>query len=326
MSNPHLQETILALYRGCCDHAAPEFKGWAMELVRSAVTFDSGIWVTSDIVSDGFNSAYLFNQAPEMMENYYRTLGISGDFLAQAVISNVGKTINSDDVIPHHEFIRHPTYLKHCRHYGIEYALSTGYILPVTGISTAIAFYRGDPNTPFSESERQTKELLVPHLIEALRLNLFLYLYDPNSPKNRALAICDATGTLYETTPRFPEVLREACPAWNGPRLPLPFDTLEGQGTVRWVKDGLNFEASPCRDLFLLSVSREDFLDRLTPRQVEVAKKLVNGKTYKSIARELTITPSTVTKHVNEIHARLKINGREALINLFRQRHGSGGS
>ena len=179
-----------------------------MEAVRCAVAFDSGIWVTSNVVSDGFNSAYLFNQPPEMMENYNRTIRISGDSLAQAVVSSPGRTVNSNDVMLHDEFIRHPTYLQHCRYFGMEYALSTCHILPVTGIVSAIAFYRSDPDAPFTESERQAKELLV------------------------------------------------------------------------------------------------------------------NGKTYKAIARELTITPSTVTKHVNEIHARLKIDSREALIGFFRQRQG----
>lgn len=44
---------------------------------------------------------------------------------------------------------------------------------------------------------------------------------------------------------------------------------------------------------------------------------LAKGKRYKDIARELGISPSTVTNHVNQIHARLEIDGREDLIRLF---------
>ena len=320
MPNPRLNEVILALYQGCCERNVPEFKEWAMETVRPLVNFDSGLWVTSDVVSDEFNSAYLFKQPPEMMENYHRTLRISGDFLAQAVVSNIGRTINSTDIMPYQEFIKHPNYLNHCRYYGMEYGLSTGHIHPVNGISTAIAFFRSTPGAPFPESARQTTEFLVPHMVEAMRINLFSSLHGLGAQGRSAFAICDPAGLLYETTQAFCEVMRNAWPDWKGSRVTLPFNSLAGQGTVRWVKNGFKFEASPCRDLFLLSVTQEDLLDRLTRRQTEVAQMLVDGKKYKSIARELAITPSTVTKHVNEIHARLSIDSREALISLFRQR------
>ena len=56
---------------------------------------------------------------------------------------------------------------------------------------------------------------------------------------------------------------------------------------------------------------------RLSRRQFEVAEMLVKGKRYKDISRELGISPSTVTNHVNQIHARLEIAGREDLIKLF---------
>ena len=287
-----------------------------METVRRTVPFDSGIWVTAEVISDRFRSAYLFKQPPNMMANYDKAISISGDFLAQAVATQPGRTINSGDVMPRHEYIRHPVYLRHCCHYGMEHGLSTCHILPVTGIITCIAFYRADPVAPFSESDRQNAELLVPHMIEALRINLFFYMRGSSGQEDRALAICDSTGNLYETTPRFPDMLRSVWPTWKGPRLQLPFDSLNEQGRVRWSSDGLSFEISPCQDLFLLSVARIDVLDRLTPRQIEVAQLLVNGKTYKSIGREMTISTSTVTKHVNEIQARLKIDGREARISL----------
>lgn len=317
MTHARLHDAILALYRGCRDRPVSEFKEWAMETVLGAVAFDSGIWVTSDIVSDDFSSVYLFRQPTEMMENYYRTVGLGDDFLAQAAISSPGRTIKVEDVISRHEFVKHPTYLRHCRRYGMEHGLCTCYIAPVTNVPTGISFYRSDPDYPFNESSRQTKELLVPHMIEAMRINLFSQLNNSLDHGSGALAICDSVGRLYETTPRFPEVLQEAWPDWSGPQIPLSTNALEGADTIRWATHGLKFEASPCRDLYLISVAREDILDRLSRRQLQVAEMLVKGKRYKDISRELGISPSTVTNHVNQIHIRLEIDGREALIRLF---------
>lgn len=317
MTHPRLHDAILALYRGCRDRPVSEFKEWAMETVLGAVAFDSGIWVTSDVVSDDISSMYLFRQAPEMMKNYDRTVRLSGDFLAQAVMSNPGRTVRMEDLIPCAVFVDHPAYLGHCRYYGMEHALCTCHISPVTLVTTFISFYRGDPKAHFGEADRRTKELLVPHMIEAMRINLFSQLHNSLDHSSGALAICDSFGMIYETTPRFPEVMREVWPAWSGPRLALPFDSLQGEAAIRWATHGLKFEATPCRDLFLISVAREDVLDRLSRRQLQVAEMLVKGKRYKDISRELGISPSTVTNHVNQIHARLEIDGREALIRLF---------
>ncbi len=69
--------------------------------------------------------------------------------------------------------------------------------------------------------------------------------------------------------------------------------------------------------MFLVSVVKATRLDALSARQRQVAEMLAKGKQYKDIARELSISPSTVTKHVNQIHDRLQISGREELIGLF---------
>lgn len=317
MTYPHLHEAILKLYQGCRDCPASDFKEYAMEAVRRAVPFDSGIWVSVNISSEAFRSVFLFRQPPEMMENYARVVGIAGDLLGQTAAAQPGRTINSGELMPRDEFIRHPVYALHCRPYGMEHALSTCHMTAVTGLGTLVSFFRADPGIPFGEDERRAKEVLVPHMIEAMRINLFTHLHG-QTQHTSVQAVCDSAGMLYETTPSFPDVIRESWPGWTGPRIPLPVDTLAGQKVFRWSVGGLKFEAAPCRDLYLINVVRENALDRLSPRQYEIAEMLAMGKRYKDIARHLAIAPSTVTNHVNQIHSRLGIESREALISLFK--------
>lgn len=318
MSFPRLNETILNLYRGCRNIPAHDFKEWAMETVRSAVDFDSGFWATAgEIVSQEFSSVYLFRQPPAMLENYERTVGLTNDLLAQAVVANPGQTMVMERVIPRDEFVAHPAYLQHCRHFGIEHALGTCHVSPVTLIPSGICFYRAHPDKPFSEADRRAKELLIPHMIEAMRINLFTSLQVGEVRRGEALAFCDARGVLYETTAEFPVLLATVWPDWRGPRLDLPGATLDGADATRWSADGIKFEAEPCRDLFLVRAARVNALDCLSPRQLVVAELLVRGKRYKEIGRMLGISPSTVTNHVNQIHAKLGIGKREELIRLF---------
>lgn len=318
MIGPRLQEAILTLYRGSGFRRKSVFKRWAMDAVRPAVPFDSGIWVTSDVSSKGFFSTHRFRHPPAPFYEDQPAACPADDFLSQAAISNPGRTIRADDVVPRHEFIRHPYYLQHCRQHGIEHALCTWHLIAGADVPTCIAFYRSDPETPFSESDRQITELLVPHLVEAMRINLFGGLIGWHSEHVRCggtLALCDSSGRLFEATTRFVEMLRDAWPAWVGPLIPLPSGGLSDDRTVRWEKDGLAFVADPCRDLFLVGVIQERVPDSmLSARQREVMELLVKGKSYKNISEELGIASATVKIHVSQIYARFGVRGREALI------------
>lgn len=312
-----MNETILALYRGCRDIPASEFKDWAMVTAQNAVDFDSGFWTTSDVVSEEFSSVYLFHQPPEMLRNYERNIGLANDLMAKVAVANPGRTAIMCQSIPRDEFLAHPMYRQHCQRFGIGDALCTCHVSPVTQIFSGIAFYRADFDKPFSESDRMAKELLASHMIEAMRINLFASLQREGARPGEALAFCDSRGVLYETTAEFPALMSAALPDWCGPCLSQPCPVLDEASVTRWSLDGLKFEASPCRDLFLVRAAPENELDRLTPRQLVVAEMLVRGKSYKGIARTLGISPSTVTNHVNQINQRLGIGKREELIELF---------
>jgi DNA-binding CsgD family transcriptional regulator len=158
----------------------------------------------------------------------------------------------------------------------------------------------------------------MPHMIEAMRINLFATLQGTEAHSGEAFAFCDSRGMLYETTPAFPALIGAVWPDWRGPCLNLPDSTLNDADKTRWSANGLKFEATPCRDLFLVRATKESPLDSLSPRQITVAELLVRGKRYKEIGRELGISPSTVTKHVNHIHEKLGIGKREDLIDLFK--------
>ena len=63
-------------------------------------------------------------------------------------------------------------------------------------------------------------------------------------------------------------------------------------------------------------------LDRfdLSDREKEVLQLLVNGLDYRSIARELSISPHTVRKHTSNIYDKLHVSSKTQAINLVNQR------
>jgi len=58
---------------------------------------------------------------------------------------------------------------------------------------------------------------------------------------------------------------------------------------------------------------RDDELDRLTPRELEVMRLIARGYTYKEVARELVLSIKTVETHVSAVLRKLQLSDRREL-------------
>ena len=61
------------------------------------------------------------------------------------------------------------------------------------------------------------------------------------------------------------------------------------------------------------SCSEGDLRDRLTPRELEIARLVANGLTNKEIARALDISHWTVATHLRRISSKLEVKRRTEL-------------
>jgi Response regulator containing a CheY-like receiver domain and an HTH DNA-binding domain len=64
---------------------------------------------------------------------------------------------------------------------------------------------------------------------------------------------------------------------------------------------------------------KEKLLSTLTPRELEVAKHILEGKTNKDIAKDLFVTEGTVKNYVSKILEKLEMNNRAELIVMLGQ-------
>lgn len=55
----------------------------------------------------------------------------------------------------------------------------------------------------------------------------------------------------------------------------------------------------------------------LSSRQIEIIQALVNGKTYKSIAKELFISVDTVKGHIKKLYSTLQVNNKAEAIAMY---------
>ncbi len=66
----------------------------------------------------------------------------------------------------------------------------------------------------------------------------------------------------------------------------------------------------------------ETLVDRLSKRELGIAKAYASGETYRQIAESLCIAPATVRSHIASIYQKLEINSKPALVTALSQ-HGS---
>lgn len=132
------------------------------------------------------------------------------------------------------------------------------------------------------------------------------------TPADRILAAADVYHAL--TEPRPHRAALEADDAAEGVRRQVREGLLDGDAVTAVLR------AAGHR-----APTRPDRPGRLTAREVEVLQLLARGRANKQIAQELSVSPKTVSNHIEHIYAKLGVSSRAAAT-LFATQHGLVGS
>lgn len=303
---------LLKLYRYALNIPPTEFQTTALDAVREALAFDSAVWITGAMGAEGgiVHSVCAYHQPPDMMNNYERIK--QHDVLGFETFKNMGQTINAALTTDPKWLIRlHPDVLAHIRRYGMEHVLTTHIDEPVLRLFTAVAFYRANPEQPFTEAERLFQQNLMPHLAEAWNTNRFNFMHvssDGGTQPDHARAICDKKGVLYNASQNFDVLMLAEWPDWHGPQLPPALlEALSGEGRCQYSGQAIVATIRALNDMLLLSVRGKSTVDQLSPREFEVARRFGRGLDHRKIAQELHIAPATVRNHLQAIYAKLGV-------------------
>ena len=316
-----LNEFILTLYRASSKLTITEFSPWALDTFTKVLAFDSGVWghaTAADIIP---YNIYLYHQPDELFHSYLQVQQL--DPLPQKVFSSrPGTTINFDKLIPKAEFDTHPLYLKHAKKFGMEYTLSTSLVDPLTSLSVFLAVHRSNPNQPFTDTECQIMEFLFPHLIEAQNQNVLYQLKEKHADEEPACmghALCDQNGKIHHADPIFYQYIKKEWSDWDGlkimPELSNLFKTSNKEKIFKG--DYIVTRIYQSNELFHLIVHEKNALDSLSIRENTIAKMISMGLTYKEVSKQLGISLSTVTTHMNNIYRKLGLRNKAELSYLM---------
>lgn len=305
-----LCHAILQLHRAGREASFARFQPAALELIQEILPFDSAWWGNATAEPMEIHRLYLFNCDETILEAYVPYM--EQDFFRAALLKTPGTTINMVDLITRERYVRTDLYRQVGQRYRVEWSFGTLLVEPVSSLQEFLTLWRHDGNNPFTETERLSKELLMPHLSEAHRAARLREILDGAHVRHDCWAGVDERGFLREVSPAFIHWLREHWPGWQGCRLPeallecvrlaTPFQT--GQMKLQIVRKG------SFRYLRALALSA---VDSLSPREGDIATRYARGATYAAIALALGLAPTTVRNHIANCYRKLAVNNKTEL-------------
>lgn len=326
MQQDKLNQFIATLYLATSKIELAEYRDWALSQLQDLISFDGAIWSNGHQQTVQFHNHTLVNVPESLTQSLLEYLSINP--IINVLFDNMGSPIDMRDLIADDDFYSSEIYLKCFKPHGIERILSSIHLDERTGLFTLLTLYRFERNKPFSEQDKQLQKQALYHLLTAAKHALFLQLEQSNDCQSKAYntithlnshkAICDSQGYFHQVQTSFIDLLEryydnklEASTSL----LKLPF-ALELMNKTYEV-DGLQVELKPFKDLFIVEIWPQGPLDSLSLREREIVQTLANGLTFKEAARELDLSPSTVSNHLYRIYQKLNIGSKSELFKLL---------
>lgn len=297
---PNLSRTLREIHRLSREAPVAEFQDAAFEAMKGLIRFNAGYWGggREPVEAVVIHYQHLHRLPAEEMNAAFekvKTLPAYVKHITHCVI-NAGKAQAFDT----HEVGIGDFYGP----FGVDQVVTLYQHDTDLGLYHVISLYRGGEER-FTKQERLLFESAVPHLLDARRENKLLHLSGVNRdacPLTPAAALLDKEGVVHFARPAFVELMRREWPEWRGPFVPEAMRRMQ-EGSFAGEQVAVRF--TPQNNLFLAVVRIKGPLDRLTARELEVAKQLARGASHKEIANSLDIAPATARNHIASIHAKL---------------------
>lgn len=319
-SPAEVSRLLLELHEFSNDASHHDVQSFALARLGALVPFDSGILAMGTIqggVPHG-HDVVTHNISPSLMASWEEMK--HEDRVAQWAFTHPGETGNFAVSGP--IFDGCPIARAHCARWRLEHVLCTCLVSAPTGLYWVMSTYRSDADRPFSEVERSTVEMLVPHIfavsrrarLRQLRLRASLPLED----QPQVLAVPE--GLILEADPAFAELLRLGFPGWRGPTLPPELIAEFAQGKATKLHRGqVVIDVTPAAGVFLVRARKARVADSLTERERAIAEAFSLGQTHKEVATSFGLSPNTVRRHLANIYEKLGISSKAELDRMIQE-------
>lgn len=303
-----VSEFLLEIYRSARSDEPHVFQARALERLRGLIPFDFAAWGGGAAEDRQVTEVVMLDQSPRLFSEWEEVA--AQDAYCDLALRRLDHTVLFDDVP---DFRRSLAWNEHWRRYDAQHMVATIMAEPLDGYVSFVGLCNADPARRFADADRELKELLMPHLSGALRLNRESQLIAATSP-TEGVALVNRAGWILASRPPFASLARDE---WGtaGPRVPTSI--LPESGSTRWRGRAIQVQIQKIQQCYLLRATPCSPLERMTPREQEVARAFGLGMSYREVASELGIAPATVRNHLASIYDKLGINTKSDLVRLL---------
>jgi DNA-binding CsgD family transcriptional regulator len=314
-----LSRFLLDLYRLAREAEAGQFRRAVFPLLEPLIGFDSGWWGVAVSKSDTtfVAQAVLHNLPPAFVDDYAAVAHI--DRLVPSMVAHDGTTLvcagtDPDDL---------PESIAFDEKYGLHSMLVTARLDADSGMYLFMSVFRRAGRPEFGERERALKELVMPHVAEAWSQNMRWALVAASQVQQAATAVVDERGAIVDASAQFVERLHLEFPQWRG--LTLPEALWRGllrdpDARFRGKHVDVRQQRASNERMRLLHCTVHQAA-ALTPREEAVGAAFASGRSYKEIAGELALSPTTVRSYLQKCYAKLGVSNKVQLGAALIRRH-----
>ena len=181
------------------------------------------------------------------------------------------------------------------------------------GYVSFVGLCADDRPEAFTDAERIFKQMLMPHLSQASRINRAMTTVGAVMERE-AVALVRQDGSILSVQGPFHDFAEAE---WGVPIVSLPVEMMAAlRRDGEWRGETLSARLSPFGSNCFVHLSMVSALSGLSGREREVAELFASGMTSKQVARALGTSPSTVRNQVVRIYEKLRISNKAALARI----------
>ena len=300
---------LLELYSNAYECSPNELRLRTLKALQAIVPFDFAVWGGGSAEGRLVTDLTVLDQAAAVLEDWEAVA--NDDAFCDLTLQHLGKTARFDDV-PHYRNTL--AYNEHWRQFEASHMMATIVAEGSDGYVSFVGLCAETRPSAFSDAERAFKQMLMPHLSQALRMNRELWTGRVAS-RGEAVVLLDRDGWVLSSQGPYREFTREE---WGSVPARMSEEVMtDVRRQSVWQGRTIQIRPSRFEDNYLIHIIHQPQHAVLSPREREVAKLFGAGLTSNEVARSLGTSSSTVRNQLERIYEKLGISSKSELAVLF---------
>jgi len=305
-----ISDFLLELYHDASEFEPDELRLRVLGNLQRLIPFDFGVWgggwADGRLVTD----LAVLNQSKAILQDWDAVA--QQDAFCDLTLERLGATARFDDVPDYRDGL---AFNEHWRRFNASHMMATIVGEKTDGYVSFVGLCAEARPMAFSDEERALKQMIMPHLSQALRMNRELWA-GRAIREHDAIALVDSGGWILTIQGPFRDLAERE---WGGKLIQLPAHIM---GTLkdgkRWLGETLEMGMLPLGTNYLVHLSEHHApLSVLSSREREVAQIFASGQTYKQVARILGTSPSTVRNQITQVYEKLEVSNKAELARIL---------